>query len=101
MAVVSKVLVRRPWVRVIYEVLVCCNAKPALTEHICRRANLSNSSFHRVAADLVSCGFLSESEVEGHVFYLTTRLGFEFVRKYGELRIVARPLERFFGDTLV
>jgi predicted transcriptional regulator len=67
---------------------------------IVRRCNLCNDTFHFFCGELVRCGFLSKSMNNGQVFYGSTRLGLDFLRKFAELQGLVAPLEQNFGKLL-
>ena len=87
-------------VAVVCEILVCCRVGPVLASVIVRRCNLCNDTFHFFGDELVRCGFLSKSINHEQTFYGTTRLGLDFLRKFGELQELVAPLEQNFGKLL-
>lgn len=89
---------KRHWLTIIYEILICCNGKPVRAPIIYRRANLGYSLFKKLVDGLVSCGFLSEMNVNGKVAYRTSQRGLDFVKKYSDVESLVRPLEVFLGD---
>lgn len=91
---------KRDRLRRVYSILVCCRTGPVLSEDIQRRCNLNSVSFNFFVGGLVSCGFLSKSYGGGHVFFVTSRLGLDFIRRYVELQSVGQPLIVVFGDVL-
>ena len=68
---------------------------------ITRRCNLCNDTFHFFVDELVRCGFLSKSINHEQTFYGSSRLGLDFLRKFGELQGLVAPLEGSFGKLLV
>ena len=72
-----------------------------LASVIVRRCNLCNDTFHFFCDELVRCGFLSKSSNHDQVFYGTSRLGLDFLRRFGELQGLVAPLERSFGKLLL
>jgi predicted transcriptional regulator len=74
---------------------------PVLAAVITRRCNLCNDTFHFFSDELVRQGFLSKSINNEQIFYGTTRVGLDFLRRFNELQVSAAPLERSLGKLLV
>ena len=82
---------------VVCDILACCRMGPLLGTVIVRRCNMNNDTFHLFEKCLVDNGFLSRSCNNGSVFYGITRLGLDFLRKYDELQVLVKGLERGLG----
>ena len=83
---------KRDKLNIIYDVLVYCSIKPGILSVIGRRANLNNRFVHGIAEDLVESGFLSKRALNGKTYFFTVNSGLDFVKKYSDLLIMAKPL---------
>jgi predicted transcriptional regulator len=49
--------------RIIYDILDCCSAKPLIISHIARKANVSSLPFYEVIEGLIKSGLLTKQEM--------------------------------------
>jgi predicted transcriptional regulator len=78
--------------RIIYDILDCCSAKPLIISHIARKANVSSLPFYEVIEGLIKSGLLTKQEIDKSIFYKTSPAGREFIKKYDGLLFMVKPL---------
>ena len=78
--------------RIIYDILDCCSAKPLIITHIVRKANVSSLPFYEVIEGLIKSGLLTKQEIGKSSFYKTSSTGHEFIEKYDNLLSMVKPL---------
>jgi len=83
---------KRDKLNIIYDVLVCCSIKPVISSDIARKANLNNYFVRGLTENLVEFGFLSKRALKDKTCYFTSNSGQDFIKKYSDLLITAKPL---------
>ena len=78
--------------RIIYDILDCCSAKPLIITHIVRKANVSSLPFYEVIAGLTKSGLLTKQEIGKFTFYKISPAGHDFIKKYDDLLFMVKPL---------
>jgi len=78
--------------RIIYDILDCCSAKPLIITHIVRKANVSSLPFYEVIEGLIKSGLLIKQEIGKSTFYKTSPTGHDFIKKYNDLLLIVKPL---------
>ncbi|MGD0643762.1 MAG: winged helix-turn-helix domain-containing protein [Candidatus Bathyarchaeia archaeon] len=78
--------------RIIYDILDCCSAKPLIISHIARKANVSSLPFYKVINGLITAGLLTKQEIGKPTFYKTSPTGHNFIKKYDDLLFMVKPL---------
>jgi predicted transcriptional regulator len=89
--------------RIIYDILDCCIAKPLIISHIARKANVSSLPFYEVIEGLIKSGLLTKQEIGKSTFYKTSPTGHDFIKKYNDLLLMVKPLldasEKFIAQS--
>ncbi len=78
--------------RIIYDILDCCSAKPLIISHIARKANVSSLPFYELIEGLIKSGLLTRQEIGKSTYYKTSPAGREFIKKYDILLLMVKPL---------
>ena len=78
--------------RIIYDILDCCSAKPLIITHIARKANVSSLPFYELIEGLTKSGLLTKQEIGKSTFYKTSLAGHDFIKKYDDLLFMVKPL---------
>jgi predicted transcriptional regulator len=78
--------------RIIYDILDCCSAKPQIISHIARKANVSSLPFYEVIEGLIKSGLLTKQEIGKSTFYRTSLTGHDFIKKYDDLLFIVKPV---------
>jgi predicted transcriptional regulator len=78
--------------RIIYDILDCCSAKPLIISHIARKANVSSLPFYEVIEGLIKSGLLTKLQIGKSTFYRTLPAGHDFIKKYHDLLLTVKPM---------
>ena len=89
--------------RIIYDILDCCSARPLVITHIARKANVSSLPFYELIEGLIKSGLLTKQEIGKSTFYKTSSTGREFIKKYYDLLLKVKTMldasESFIGQS--
>ena len=78
--------------RIIYDILDCCSAKPLIISHIARKANVSSLPFYEIIEGLIESGLLTKQEIGKSTLYKISPTGHDFIMKYDSLLFMVKPL---------